>query len=97
MTTLNDSLPCPLYRTDLKVAPCRPSKAGKNSLQVRCPVDARHFRGFIAHQPLVNELLQRLRDSSAPLPEEQEQPDDALPVSDPSEPSLTDGPFTTEI
>ena len=65
MNTLNDSLPCPICGTDLEVKPCRPSKAGKNSLHVRCPVDGRHLRGFIAHQPLVNELLQRLTEISS--------------------------------
>ena len=88
MTALNDSLPCPLCGADLTVAPCRPSKAGKNSLHIRCPVDARHFRGFIAHQPLVNELLQRLRDSAQPqeVGLEQEQPIGLPEVSGPSEP-----------
>ncbi len=66
MTTLNDSLPCPICGTDLQVKPCRPSKAGKNSLHVRCPVDGRHLRGFIAHQPLVDDLLRGLRDMASP-------------------------------
>lgn len=66
MTTLNDSLPCPICGIYLEVKPCHPSKAGKNSLHVRCPVDGRHLRGFIAHQPLVNDLLQRLPEISSP-------------------------------
>ena len=69
MTTLNDSLPCPLCGANLEVKPCRPSKAGKNSLHVRCPVDGRHLRGFIAVQPLVNQLLEGLNSgSTAPEP-----------------------------
>ena len=66
MNTLNGSLPCPICGTDIEVKPCRPSKAGKNSLHVCCPVDGRHLRGFIAHQPLVNDLLQRLAEKSSP-------------------------------
>jgi len=50
----------------LEVKPCRPSKAGKNSLQVFCPADRRHLRGCIADQALVNELLRRLGDISSP-------------------------------
>ncbi len=71
MTTLDKVLPCPICGTDLEVKPCRPSKAGKNSLQVICPVDGRHLRGFIAHQPLVDDLLRGLKDLSSP--EEQEE------------------------
>ncbi len=70
MTTLNGSLPCPICGTDLQVKPCRPSKRGKNSLHVRCPVDGRHLRGFIAHQPLVDDLLQSLAEISSPEEEE---------------------------
>ena len=66
MTTLIQALPCPICGTNLEVKPCRPSKAGKNSLHVRCPVDGRHLRGFIAHQPLVDDLLRKLRDLSSP-------------------------------
>ncbi len=66
MTTLNDSLPCPICGADMLVKPCRPSKRGKNSLSVRCPVDGRHLRGFIAQQPLVNDLLQKLAEISSP-------------------------------
>ncbi len=71
MTALNDSLPCPLCGADLTVAPCRPSKAGKNSLQVICPVDGRHLRGFIAHQPLVDDLLWGLKGLSSPKEQEE--------------------------
>ena len=71
MTTLDKVLPCPICGTVLEVKPCLPSKAGKNSLHVHCPVDGRHLRGFIAHQPLVDDLLRRLEDISSA--EEQEQ------------------------
>ena len=81
MITPNDSIPCPICGTDLQVKPCRPSKAGKNSLHVRCPLDGRHLQGFIAHQPLVNELLRRLGDISSP--EEKEYRDDDPKGSDP--------------
>jgi len=74
MTTLDKVLPCPICGTDLQVKPCRPSKAGKNSLQVRCPEDGRHLRGFIAHQPLVDDLLRGLKDMAPP--EEQERGND---------------------
>ncbi len=71
MTTLDKVLPCPICGTDLEVKPCRPSKAGKNSLQVICPVDGRHLRGFIAHQPLVDDLLRGLEDLSSPKEQEE--------------------------
>ncbi len=72
MTTLNDySLPCPICGTDLLVKPCRPSKRGKNSLHVQCPWDGRHLRGFIAHQPLVDDLLRGLKDLSSPKEQEE--------------------------
>ncbi len=71
MTTLNTLLPCPICGTDLEVKPCRPSKRGKNSLNVHCPVDGRHLRGFIAHQPLVDDLLRGLKDNSSPGEQEE--------------------------
>ena len=71
MTTLDKVLPCPICGADLEVKPCRPSKAGKNSLQVICPVDGRHLRGFIAHQPLVDDLLRGLKDLSSPKEQEE--------------------------
>ena len=80
MTTLDRVLPCPICGTNLEVKPCRPSKAGKNSLHVHCPVDGRHLRGFIAHQPLVDDLLRRLEDISSA--EEQEQGNDDSRGSD---------------
>ena len=71
MTTLDKVLPCPICGTDLEVKPCRPSKRGKNSIQVICPVDGRHLRGFIAHQPLVDDLLWSLKDLSSPKEQEE--------------------------
>jgi hypothetical protein len=72
MTNLDTSIPCPICGAALTLSLCRPSRAGKNSLHVPCPVEGRHLRGFIAHQPLVDEVLDQLQKiaSAAPAPPE---------------------------
>jgi hypothetical protein len=73
MTNLDASIPCPICGAALTLSPCRPSRAGKNSLHVRCPVEGRHLRGFITHQPLVDEVLdqvQKIASEGPALPED---------------------------
>ena len=79
MRNLDAAILCPICGAALTLPPCRPSRAGKNSLHVRCPVEGRHLRGFIAHQPLVDEVLGQLQQIASAGPASPEAP----AVSDP--------------
>jgi hypothetical protein len=39
-------------------------KSGKKFIMVRCPVEGRHFRGFISDQEYVREVLSRVGDKA---------------------------------
>lgn len=78
MTGTESTLPCFVCGTPMTLGLCRPNKAGKRSLHIRCPKDGRHLRGFIAHQPLVEEVLdqvQRMAPGEGGPPEEQPAPE----------------------
>lgn len=44
------------------------NRNGKHAIGVHCPVDGRHFRGFINHKPYVAEALSRLTEAMAEPP-----------------------------
>ena len=59
MTTGNAQARCPLCRTALRMS-IATSKRNKVSIALICPVDGRHFRGFIADQDYVRRVLDLL-------------------------------------
>jgi hypothetical protein len=62
-TKLNQSLKCPVCGDPLTFQIARGRKSGKVFLMLKCLRDGRHFRGFINHRPLVEELIQKLESS----------------------------------
>ena len=61
---IDAQVPCLICRQPLTIRPSRGRKSGKPSLMVICPVDGRHFRGFINDQAYVKEVLARLEGHS---------------------------------
>ena len=57
---MTHSIPCPVCQLDLSVRPSTGRKSGKPFLMFICPEDGRHFRGFIAHQGFMRQVLERL-------------------------------------
>ena len=41
----------------MEVLPAKSAKSGKPYIQLKCPVDARHFRGFIHDREFVEPVL----------------------------------------
>ncbi len=56
------AISCPFCQKplDVRVAHSRKAKSKKAFIMWVCPVDGRHFRAFINHQPYVREVLERL-------------------------------------
>ncbi len=59
---------CPICKCPLSIRLSRGRKSNKAFVMLICPADGRHFRGFISHQPYVQELLNRLEAAKEPLP-----------------------------
>ena len=55
-------LQCPVCKGELCIRLARGRKLGKLFVMVVCPMDGRHFRGFITDQPYVVDILSRLED-----------------------------------
>ena len=51
------SLTCPICGALMEVLPAKSAKSGKPYIQLKCPVDARHFRGFIHDREFVETVL----------------------------------------
>jgi hypothetical protein len=60
MTISASSVPCLICSTPLTLRLARGRKSGKPFLMLICPVDGRHFRGFITHRDYVAGMLARL-------------------------------------
>jgi hypothetical protein len=60
---LKQSIQCPVCGDPLSFQIARGRKSGKAFLMLKCLRDGRHFRGFINHRPLVEELIQKLESS----------------------------------
>ena len=56
----NESVRCPICGDPLSVGLARGRKSGKPFVMFRCVNDGRHFRGFINHQPYVEQLVSEL-------------------------------------
>ena len=59
-TTGNDMPSCPVCRQALSVELAHGRKSGKAFVMLRCPLDGRHFRGFISDREFVSGVLARL-------------------------------------
>ena len=51
---------CPVCRQALSVELAHGRKSGKAFVMLRCPLDGRHFRGFISDRDFVSGVLARL-------------------------------------
>jgi hypothetical protein len=60
MSTSSFQIPCLVCTTALTLRLVRGRKSGKPFLMLICPVDGRHFRGFITHRDYVAGVLARL-------------------------------------
>ena len=60
MTQSSPLVPCLVCATALSLRLARGRKSGKPFLMLICPVDGRHFRGFITHRDYVAGVLARL-------------------------------------
>ena len=65
--TMHTRVSCLICGGSLAIRPSRGRKSGKPSLMVICPVDGRHFRGFINDQTYVKEVLARLEGHTPSL------------------------------
>lgn len=54
-------IPCPICGTGMKLT-VTTNRHGKHAIGVHCPMDGRHFRGFINHRPYVEDVLERLAE-----------------------------------
>ena len=68
MTPASLQVSCLVCATALTLRLARGRKSGKPFLMLICPVDGRHFRGFITHRDYVAGVLSRLEDQT-PTPE----------------------------
>jgi hypothetical protein len=66
--TASLQVPCLVCTTALALHLVRGRKSGKPFLMLICPVDGRHFRGFITQRDYVAGVLARL-EGQAPSPE----------------------------
>jgi hypothetical protein len=67
MTPSSPPVPCLVCATALTLRLVRGRKSGKPFLMLICPVDGRHFRGFITHRDYVAGVLARLEDQPPTL------------------------------
>lgn len=65
MTTSDAGVPCPVCRSCMNVRTARGRKSGKPFLMLVCPIDGRHFRGFINDEDYIGRIFDAL-DSARP-------------------------------
>ena len=61
MNNDQNGAPCPLCGHSLRIKLAH-SKTGKPSISMSCPVDGRHFRGFITDRAYVSRFVDQLED-----------------------------------
>jgi hypothetical protein len=66
--TSTTQIPCLICQQPLALRLAKGRKSGKPFLMLICPVDGRHFRGFITHRDYVAGVLARL-EGQPPSPE----------------------------
>ena len=60
--TTSQSVPCLICGQSLALRTARGRKSGKAFLMLVCPVDGRHFRGFVTDRAYVKQVMARLDD-----------------------------------
>ena len=60
MTGVETGAPCPVCGAGLRMKLARRKRTGKPSIALSCPVDGRHFRGFIADSEYVSKVMELL-------------------------------------
>ena len=60
---------CLVCKHSLDVRPSEGRKSKKPFIMLICPVDGRHFRGFITHQDYVREVMEQLKAAEGPSEE----------------------------
>ena len=60
--TTSQSVPCLICGESLHLRTARGRKSGKAFLMLVCPVDGRHFRGFITDRTYVRQVMDRLEE-----------------------------------
>ena len=58
MTELVQGAPCPVSSIGIEVRLARGRKSGKPSIMFICPLDGKHFRGFITYRPYVQQVME---------------------------------------
>ena len=79
MINTSQEIPCLVCRKPLSLRLARNRKSGKPSIMLVCPVDGRHFRGFITDRDYVGGVLSLLEGQTPPLKGEDD--DDTSPAS----------------
>ncbi len=74
MINTSQEIPCLVCRKSLALRLARGRKSGKPFIMLICPVDGRHFRGFITDRTYVREVLALLEDQT-PASERREDED----------------------
>ncbi len=64
MTTLTQHIPCLVCGTALDLRLAKGRKSGKPFIMLICPVNGRHFRGFVGDQGYVSQVLAKLEGQS---------------------------------
>ena len=60
--TTSQPVPCLICGTSLSLRTARGRRSGKPFLMLVCPIDGRHFRGFISDRNYVKQVLDRLEN-----------------------------------
>ncbi len=67
MINTSQEIPCLVCRAPLVFRLARGRKSDKPSIMLVCPVDGRHFRGFISDRTYVGGVLALLEDQTPAL------------------------------
>ena len=59
-----NAIPCHVCQSPTNVRPARGRKSNKPFLSLICPVDGRHFRGFIGDQEFASKALDMAKESN---------------------------------
>jgi hypothetical protein len=62
---MNASVPCLVCHNPLELRLARGRKSHKPFLMLICPIDGRHFRGFISDRQFVANALGRLEEAAS--------------------------------
>jgi hypothetical protein len=67
MKNSNQSLPvCPVCGTALLFRMAKGRKSSKPFIMLMCPLDGRHFRGFIGDRTYIQQVMEKLEAKTQP-------------------------------